>query len=77
MRGAGLFVGVDLVSDRATRAPATAETARIVNALRDRQVLLSSTGEHASTLKIRPPLVFSEAHADLLVDTLDSVLTTL
>ncbi|CAN7156296.1 aspartate aminotransferase family protein [Variovorax sp. LjRoot130] len=77
VRGAGLFVGVDLVSDRATRAPATAETARIVNALRDRQVLLSSTGEHASTLKIRPPLVFSEAHADLLVDTLDSVLTTL
>jgi 4-aminobutyrate aminotransferase-like enzyme len=77
VRGAGLFVGVDLVSERATRAPATAETARIVNALRDRQVLLSSTGEHASTLKIRPPLVFSEAHADLLVDTLDRVLTTL
>jgi len=77
VRGAGLFVGVEMVTDRGTRAPATAETARIVNALRERGVLLSGTGEHANTLKIRPPLVFSEANADLLVETLDSVLTTL
>lgn len=77
VRGAGLFIGVELVSDRATQAPATAETARVVNALRERGVLLSGTGEHANTLKIRPPLVFSEANADLLVDTLDEVLTAL
>ena len=69
VRGAGLFVGVELVTDRRTRTPATAETARIVNGLRERQVLLSATGEHANTLKIRPPLVFSEAHADLLAET--------
>jgi len=77
VRGAGLFVGVELVSDRASKAPATAETVRIVNGLRERGVLLSSTGEHANTLKIRPPLVFSEANADLLVGTLDEVLTAL
>ncbi|CAN5850507.1 aspartate aminotransferase family protein [soil metagenome] len=77
VRGAGLFIGVELVTDRAARTPATAETARIVNALRDRGVLLSGTGEHANTLKIRPPLVFGEANADLLVDTLDDVLKTL
>jgi len=76
-RGAGLFIGVELVTDRPTKAPATAETLRVVNALRDRGVLLSSTGEHANTLKIRPPLVFSQAHADLLVGTLDQVLTAL
>lgn len=77
VRGAGLFIGVELVTDRAARTPATVETARIVNVLRDRGVLLSGTGEHANTLKIRPPLVFSEANADLLVDTLDDVLNTL
>ena len=77
VRGAGLFVGVELVRDRATRAPATAEAARVVNGLRERQVLLSATGEHANTLKIRPPLVFCEAHADLLVESLDTVLQTL
>jgi 4-aminobutyrate aminotransferase-like enzyme len=77
VRGAGLFVGVELVTDRRTRMPATAETARVVNGLRERQVLLSATGEYANTLKIRPPLVFSEANADLLVETLDRVLAGL
>jgi 4-aminobutyrate aminotransferase-like enzyme len=77
VRGAGLFIAVELVTDRVTRAPATAQTARVVNGLRERGVLLSSTGEHANTLKIRPPLVFSKAHADLLVTTLDEVLGAL
>jgi 4-aminobutyrate aminotransferase-like enzyme len=77
IRGAGLFVGMELVTDRRARTPATAETARIVNGLRERQVLLSATGEHANTLKIRPPLVFTEANADLLVETLDQVLAGL
>jgi len=77
VRGAGLFIGVELVTDRATKAPATAETVRVVNALRERGVLLSSTGEQANTLKIRPPLVFSEPNADLLIGALDEVLTAL
>jgi 4-aminobutyrate aminotransferase-like enzyme len=77
VRGAGLFIGVELVGDRATKVPATGETARVVNALRERGVLLGASGEHANTLKIRPPLVFSEAHADLLVQTLDEVLTAM
>ena len=77
VRGAGLVVGVELVTDRGTKAPATAPTARIVNAMRERGVLLSSTGPQANTLKIRPPLVFSEANAELLVDTLDEVLRAL
>jgi len=77
VRGAGLFIGVELVTDRAAKTPASAETVRIVNQLRERGVLLSSTGPHANTLKIRPPLVFSQTDADLLVDTLDEVLTAL
>ena len=74
MRGAGLFTGVELCTDRAAGTPATAEAARVVNRMRERQVLLSATGEHANTLKIRPPLVFSQANADLLLQTLDDVL---
>jgi 4-aminobutyrate aminotransferase-like enzyme len=52
-------------------------TQRVVNGLRQRGVLLSATGPDASTLKIRPPLVFEEEHAALLADTLDTVLTDL
>ena len=74
VRGAGLFVGVELVTDREAKTPATAETVRVVNGMRERGVLLSGTGEHANILKIRPPLVFSEGNADLLVGTMDGVL---
>lgn len=77
VRGAGLFIGVELVTDRATKAPATAAALRVVNAMKTRGVLISSAGPDANILKIRPPLVFSEAHAAQLLDTLDTVLTTM
>lgn len=77
VRGAGLFVGVELVTDRALRTPATAEAGRVVNGLREAGVLLSATGEAGHILKLRPPLVFERQHADLLVQTLDEVLRRL
>ena len=58
-------------------APATSETARIVNMLRERRVLISAAGPHGNVLKIRPPLVFGTEHADLLVENLDQVLQAL
>ncbi len=74
VRGAGLFIAVELVRDRATKTPATAETKRVVNALRDRRILISAAGPHANILKIRPPLVFSRSDADYFVNALDDVL---
>lgn len=75
VRGAGLSVGVELVLDRGDRTPATAATGRLVNALREHRVLISASGPSANTLKIRPPLCLSAAQVDLLLDTLDRVLT--
>ena len=77
VRGAGLFFAVELVSDRGTKAPATAETKRLVNRMRERGVLISRIGIHDNILKIRPPMPFSKQHADLLVDTLDEALASL
>ena len=74
IRGAGLFIGVDLVRDG---RPATVETARLVDDLRERGVLISTTGPDAAALKIRPPLVFSIANADLFLETLDAALSAL
>jgi 4-aminobutyrate aminotransferase-like enzyme len=74
VRGAGLFVGVELVRDRATREPDGALTGRLVNGLRERRVLISASGPHANVLKIRPPLVFGRQHADLFLEALDAVL---
>jgi 4-aminobutyrate aminotransferase-like enzyme len=74
VRGAGLFIGVELVRDRKTLEPATEETAAIVNRMRDLGVLVGIAGPHANVLKIRPPLVFDENHAVQLSDTLDRAL---
>jgi 4-aminobutyrate aminotransferase-like enzyme len=71
VRGAGLFVGVELVRDRAGLEPATEETTRLVNLLRDRRVLISASGPFANVLKIRPPLVFSQANADHFLGVMD------
>ena len=46
-------------------------TQRIVNGLRQSGVLLGTAGRNASTLKIRPPLVFRPEHAAILAAALD------
>ena len=74
VRGAGLFIGVDLVRDRATREPATAEADAVANRMRDAGVLIGLDGPDGNVLKIRPPLVFDETHVELLVDGLDGAL---
>lgn len=76
VRGSGLFFGIDIVSDRGTRTPEPNATRLIVNRMREQGVLMSSIGEHDNVLKLRPPLVFSQENADLLVDTLDHVLAS-
>ncbi len=74
VRGRGLFLGGELVRDRETREPATPEAARVADMMRDRGVLLGTEGPFANVLKIRPPMPFTAADAELLVSTLDSVL---
>jgi 4-aminobutyrate aminotransferase-like enzyme len=74
VRGSGLFLGVDLVRDLATHEPASDEASYVVNRFRDRGILCGTDGPHHNVLKLRPPLIFSEADADLFVETLESVL---
>jgi 4-aminobutyrate aminotransferase-like enzyme len=77
VRGAGLFFAVELVRDRATQEPAAAQTKRIVNGMREHGVLISRIGIHDNILKIRPPMPFSTDNADLLLQSLDDVMTSL
>lgn len=74
VRGSGLIFGAEMVTDRKTKAPASKFTDRVINAMRDRGILLSKLGRHKNTLKIRPPMPFSIVNADLLFDTLGEVL---
>ena len=74
VRGSGLFLGIDLVLDRETRQAAPSQATYVVNRLRDCGILAGTDGPHHNVIKLRPPLVFSEADADLFVRTLDAIL---
>ena len=74
VRGAGLFVGVELVADRATRAPDRGLTSQVVNLMRDKGVLLSACAQGHNVLKIRPPLVLSAEQAGMVIEALDASL---
>src|SRR5258708_15526308 len=65
VRGSGLFLGIDLVLDRETREAAPLQASYVVNRLRDCGILAGTDGPHHNVIKLRPPLVFSEADADL------------
>lgn len=77
VRGSGLYYGVELVTDRNSKSPDAPNTAKVVNGLRERRVLISTTGPAANVLKIRPPLVFSEENATQLLTELEATLKSL
>jgi 4-aminobutyrate aminotransferase-like enzyme/Ser/Thr protein kinase RdoA (MazF antagonist) len=74
VRGLGLFLGVELVRDRTTLEPAGQEAGFVADRMRERGVLISTDGPAHNVLKIKPPLVFTDDDADLLVQTLDQAL---
>jgi 4-aminobutyrate aminotransferase-like enzyme len=76
VRGVGLYAAADCV-DPITGVPDGDAALAIVNGLRDRRVLISATGAHGSTLKIRPPLPFSKNNVDQLSTALTEVLDSI
>lgn len=75
VRGTGLALGVELVTDRKKLTPAKDETARVLNFMRDEGVLIGSEGVLGNILKIRPPVVFQRGHADIAIAALDRALS--
>ena len=74
VRGSGLFFGAELVKNRETREPDAKLAEKVSNAMRHEGILLNRASIHHNTLKVRPPMPFGHAEADLLVETLDKVL---
>ena len=67
----GLYLGLDLVRDRATKEPAREEAYAICERLRERGAIVQPTGDGENVLKLKPPLVFEQRDADWLLETLD------
>jgi 4-aminobutyrate aminotransferase-like enzyme len=75
VHGVGLYLGVEMVRDRETLAPATEETAAICERMLELGVVIQPTGDHSNILKTKPPLCIDVESADFYVDALDRVLT--
>ncbi|XP_074068328.1 5-phosphohydroxy-L-lysine phospho-lyase isoform X2 [Macrotis lagotis] len=75
VRGVGLFIGVDLIKDEATRAPATEEADYLVSRLKDAYILLSTDGPGRNVLKFKPPMCFNMDNARIVVNKIDTILT--
>ncbi len=71
VRGAGLFNAVELVTDRKLRTPAVDQTARVINRLKELGIFVGLTGTRNNAMKLRPPMVFAQSQADLLIENLD------
>jgi alanine-glyoxylate transaminase/(R)-3-amino-2-methylpropionate-pyruvate transaminase len=77
VRGAGLMLGVELVTDRAKKTPAAAETARAHERMKDLGVLMGKGGLYGNVFRIKPPMCFGEADADYLLAAMDDALGAL
>ena len=67
VRGSGLFIGIDWVAPGSTD-PDVVGAQRMVESLKSRLILLGKAGQHGNVLKIRPPLVFQDEHAELFLE---------
>lgn len=74
VRGAGLFLGVELVRDRATREPAADEASWIVERMRMLGVLAGTDGPFHNVLKLRGPMPLASGDADVILHVLDQAL---
>lgn len=75
VRGLGLMLGVELVRDRETREPASAETLAVMEAAREMGVLLGKGGLAGNVLRIKPPLCITREDADFALQVLDRALS--
>jgi alanine-glyoxylate transaminase/(R)-3-amino-2-methylpropionate-pyruvate transaminase len=77
VRGKGLLLGIELVKDRVTKEPATAECAQVLESCRDMGLLLGKGGLYGQTIRFSPPMCLHQKDVDFLLDVLDRVFSAL
>ena len=75
VRGTGLMMAIEMVTDRRTKAPDPATTAAVFEASLDARIILSKSGPTQSILRMVPPLCLSMDDVDIVADGLDAAFT--
>ncbi len=75
VRGMGLLLALELVEDRVTKAPATAATARLLEAARKNRILIGKGGLYGNVIRISPPMNIGKPDVDEFILRLDASLT--
>lgn len=70
IRGAGLFLGVDLSANGDAAQPSGQLVGDVINAMRRHRVLIGAAGKYGQTLKIRPPLCLKRSEVDFFIEAL-------
>jgi alanine-glyoxylate transaminase/(R)-3-amino-2-methylpropionate-pyruvate transaminase len=71
IRGRGLMCGVDLVTDRTAKAPASAQCAQVFDRCKDLGLIIGKGGLNGNVLRIKPPMCLTEADIDFMLAVLD------
>jgi 4-aminobutyrate aminotransferase-like enzyme len=74
VRGMGLANGIELVRDPVTKEPDPDAASAVRDGMRDRGVLVGTTGPHGNVLKVRPPLAFTPDEVPVFTEALDAAL---
>ncbi len=74
VRGHGLFIGVEIARTDAAREPDMDKAVDIINRLKDHGFLTSNAGAYRNVVKIRPPLVFKQSHAEEFLVAFDATM---
>jgi 4-aminobutyrate aminotransferase/(S)-3-amino-2-methylpropionate transaminase len=74
VRGLGAMVGMELVTDRESRTPDKALTARVLAAALERGLVLLSSGTYGNTIRVLAPLTTDDAIVDEGLDVMGAAL---
>ncbi|KAL3826183.1 hypothetical protein ACJIZ3_022212 [Penstemon smallii] len=77
VRGRGLMLGVELVTDRQLKTPAKVEILQVMEQMKELGVLIGKGGFYGNVFRITPPLCFNKEDADFLVDVMDYAIAKL
>ncbi len=77
MRGKGLMLGIEMVKDRATKEPAKAECAQVVETVQGPGPAARQGRSAGQTIRFAPPMCITQADADFMLEVFDAAFGTL